>query len=461
MVRRLNLYRFCLRIVCYTLPIIAFATAGYVRFILGWHDRPIPVHSAAYLYLVILVTVIWAAMAECYRLVSPEELLIRRTGATNVLRTVLATFFLVLIALFFCHENTVSRTFLPGATLVLAALGMVTQGVFRKIIRTQMAISRPVRVMVIGADNFARRAARRLVRSAEWCRVVGFVRIPGQEVTKLQAPVYELETLHELQLGHGIDDVLIAVPPDWLNALPQILAVTKKFCAPVRAVIDLGEGVVVRERVVRFGRLHVLDLADGSMDDLRYVLLKRIFDVAFSLLAIAITGPLMLVIAVAIWLKSPGPILFVQERVGLNGQTFKMYKFRTMALSSSDESDTRWTTANDSRRTRLGAFLRRSSLDELPQFFNVLKGEMSTVGPRPERPFFVKKFIQDVGLYHSRHRLKVGITGWAQVNGLRGDTSISKRIEYDLHYLQNWSFLFDLRIIFLTVWSGFFGSNAY
>jgi len=314
---------------------------------------------------------------------------------------------------------------------------------------------------VIGADNFARRAARRLVRSAEWCRVVGFVRIPGQEVTKLQAPVYELDTLHELQLGHGIDDVLIAVPPTWLNALPQILAVTKKFCAPVRAVIDLGQGVVVRERLVRFGRLHVLDLADGSMDDLRYVLLKRIFDVAFSLLAIAITGPLMLVIAVAIWLKSPGPILFVQERVGLNGQTFRMYKFRTMALSSSGESDTRWTTANDPRRTRLGAFLRRSSLDELPQFFNVLKGEMSTVGPRPERPFFVKKFIQDVGLYHSRHRLKVGITGWAQVNGLRGDTSISKRIEYDLHYLQNWSFLFDLRIIFLTVWSGLFGSNAY
>ena len=158
-----------------------------MRFILGCNDRPIPVHSAAYLYLVILVTVIWAAMAECYRLVSPEELLIRRTGASNVLRTVLATFFLVLIALFFCHENTVSRTFLPGATLVLAALGMVTQGVFRKIIRTQTAISRPVRVMVIGADNFARRAARRLVRSAEWCRVVGFVRIPGQEVTKVEA----------------------------------------------------------------------------------------------------------------------------------------------------------------------------------------------------------------------------------------------------------------------------------
>src|SRR5579863_7171092 len=248
MVRRLNLYRFCLRIVCYMSPIIAFGTAGYLPFILGWHYRPTPVHTAAYLYLVILVTVLWAAMAECYRLVSPEELLIRRTGASNVLRAVLATFFLVLIALFFCHENTVSRVFLPGATMVLAMLGMVMQGVFRKIIRTHLEISRPVRVMVIGADSFARRAARRLVRSAEWCRVVGFVRIPGQKVTKLPAPVYELEKLHELELGHGIDDVLIAVPPDWLSALPKILAATKKFCAPVRAVVDLGDGVVVRER---------------------------------------------------------------------------------------------------------------------------------------------------------------------------------------------------------------------
>ncbi len=461
MVRRLNLYRFCLRIICYGLPLVAFACAAYMRALLRWHYQPIPVRSAAYIYLVILVTLVWAAMAECYQLVSPEELLIRRTGATNVLRAVLATFFIVLIALFFCHENTVSRTFLPGATAVLAVLGMVTQGVFRNTIRTQLGISRPIRVMVIGADNFARRAARRLVRSAEWFRVVGFVRIPGQEATKLQAPVYDLETLHELQLGHGIDDVLIAVPPDRLNALPQILAVTKKFCAPVRVVMDLGKGVVVRERLVRFGQLHVLDLADGSMDELPYVLLKRAFDIAFSLLAIVITGPLMLVITAAIWLTSRGPILFVQERVGLNGQTFRMYKFRTMAVTSSTESDTRWTTANDPRRTRLGTFLRRSSLDELPQFFNVLQGGMSVVGPRPERPHFVRKFVQDVGAYHSRHRLKVGITGWAQVNGLRGDTSISKRIEYDLYYLQNWSFVFDLRIIFLTVWAGFFGPNAY
>jgi lipopolysaccharide/colanic/teichoic acid biosynthesis glycosyltransferase len=169
----------------------------------------------------------------------------------------------------------------------------------------------------------------------------------------------------------------------------------------------------------------------------------------------------MVVIAIAIKLSSPGPVLFVQERVGLNGNAFRMYKFRTMKVDSSEHSDTGWTTANDPRRTKLGTFLRRSNLDELPQFFNVLKGNMSIVGPRPERLHFVKRFLQDIEGYNRRHVLKVGITGWAQVNGWRGDTSISKRIEYDLYYLRNWSITFDLQIMLLTIFRSFFQGNAY
>jgi lipopolysaccharide/colanic/teichoic acid biosynthesis glycosyltransferase len=138
-----------------------------------------------------------------------------------------------------------------------------------------------------------------------------------------------------------------------------------------------------------------------------------------------------------------------------------MYKFRTMKVAASSESETRWTTANDPRRTAVGSFLRSTSMDELPQFFNVLKGKMSVVGPRPERPYFVKKFLEEILHYNTRHRLKVGITGWAQVNGWRGDTSIAKRFEHDLYYLQNWSFWLDMRIVCLTAWSGLFGKNAY
>jgi exopolysaccharide biosynthesis polyprenyl glycosylphosphotransferase len=217
----------------------------------------------------------------------------------------------------------------------------------------------------------------------------------------------------------------------------------------------------VREKLFQIGRMQMLDLTPTPTDSLDYALLKRTFDICFSGLVLLATSPLMGLIALLIRLTSPGRIFFVQERVGLNGAPFQMYKFRTMRVSESSDSDTRWTTEADPRRTRLGTFLRKTSLDELPQFINVLKGDMSVVGPRPERPHFVRQFLEDITRYNHRHCLKVGITGWAQVNGWRGDTSIDKRVEYDLYYLQNWSFMFDLRIIVMTVFSALISKNAY
>jgi exopolysaccharide biosynthesis polyprenyl glycosylphosphotransferase len=192
-----------------------------------------------------------------------------------------------------------------------------------------------------------------------------------------------------------------------------------------------------------------------------YMILKRGFDLVFSIAVVVFLTPLMAAIAVAVKLSSPGPVLFVQKRVGFKGNVFNMYKFRTMRTGNVAEGDSRWTTREDPRRTRVGTFLRRSSLDELPQFFNVLKGDMSVVGPRPERPYFVEKFAAEVPLYQSRHYLKVGITGWAQVNGWRGDTCIAKRVEHDLYYLRNWSLLFDLRIVIRTVVHTLNAKHAY
>jgi exopolysaccharide biosynthesis polyprenyl glycosylphosphotransferase len=205
----------------------------------------------------------------------------------------------------------------------------------------------------------------------------------------------------------------------------------------------------------------MLDLASTPAESLDYALLKRAFDVFFSGSVLLIASPLFAIVALLIRYTSPGPIFFVQERVGLNGNTFQMLKFRTMRVSDKSDSDTQWTTSEDPRRTVIGTFLRKTSLDELPQFINVLKGDMSVVGPRPERPHFVNKFLNEIARYNHRHALKVGITGWAQVNGWRGDTSIEKRVEYDLYYLQNWSFLFDLRIILMTFFMGLINRNAY
>ena len=189
--------------------------------------------------------------------------------------------------------------------------------------------------------------------------------------------------------------------------------------------------------------------------------IKRAMDIVGSLLCIALFSPIMLAAAIAVKLSSPGPLIFKQERVGLHNRTFKMYKFRSMTVQKASEEVSKWTTKNDVRVTPVGRFIRKTSIDELPQLFNVLKGDMSLIGPRPERPFFVDKFKEEIPRYMIKHQVRPGMTGWAQVNGLRGDTSIRKRIELDLFYIENWSVSFDIRILFLTVFKGFVNKNAY
>jgi Undecaprenyl-phosphate glucose phosphotransferase len=316
--------------------------------------------------------------------------------------------------------------------------------------------------LIIGADEFAREVAQRLKRiSFSPCEIVGYVRLPDQEVSGQNERIYEFAQLNVLDSRHGIDETIIAIHPAQFSQIPTIIKALGHLCLPAHAVVDLGEGIVVRERLFQLGNIQMLDLTATPTDYLDYVLVKRVFDICFSVLVLLLTFPLIALIALLIRLTSVGPAFFSQERIGLNGKPFKMYKFRTMRVSPASVSDTKWTMPGDPRTTRLGALLRKTSLDELPQFVNVLKGNMSVVGPRPERPHFVNSFLQEISRYNNRHALKVGITGWAQVNGWRGDTSIEKRIEYDLYYLQNWSFTFDLRIIFMTILSGLINKSAY
>ena len=169
----------------------------------------------------------------------------------------------------------------------------------------------------------------------------------------------------------------------------------------------------------------------------------------------------MLVTAIAIKLTSPGPLIYTQERVGLHNKTFRMYKFRSMDVQSPKKERGAWTVPGDPRVTKVGKIIRKTSIDELPQLFNILKGDMSLVGPRPERPFFVEKFREEIPRYMIKHQVRPGMTGWAQINGYRGNTSIRKRIEYDLYYIENWTLGFDIKILFLTIFKGFINKNAY
>jgi len=460
---RFNLTRLLLRFVTCSLPLAAFALAAYFRFSIAAKYVPAkPIDPYAYIGLLLVATMMWALVVEYYHVCDLEQIF---APAGKTKRTFVAcsvTYCAVLAAAFFYRDTTFSRLFIFVSAIVLFCLTTATRILFRVFLSWRNGNGQCAKILIVGTDQFAQRTARSL-RGGQVvpCKIVGFVRLPGQPVLVNGCPIHELDDMPKLAVGNGIDDVVLAISPGHLDDVANILTKLKPLCAPVRMVLDLGENIVIQEKLFNFGGTMMLDLVPTPAESPSYLVQKLVFDVIFSSIILLLALPLMVAIAIAIKLTSPGPVLFVQERVGLNGNAFRMYKFRTMKVDCSEQSDTGWTTANDPRRTKLGTFLRRSNLDELPQFFNVLKGNMSIVGPRPERLHFVKRFLQDIDGYNRRHVLKVGITGWAQVNGWRGDTSISKRIEYDLYYLRNWSVTFDLQIMLLTIFRSFFQGNAY
>jgi exopolysaccharide biosynthesis polyprenyl glycosylphosphotransferase len=259
----------------------------------------------------------------------------------------------------------------------------------------------------------------------------------------------------------SFDEVVVAIPSERYLQVSSVLDVLRDHGKPIRSILDLGPRLSLREKVFQVGRLQMMNLGISPVESFAYTVLKRTFDLLFASLCVVFLSPVLLALVALVKLSSPGPILFRQQRVGRNGKLFTLLKFRTMRCSSTAESDTVWTTRNDPRCTAIGATLRKLSLDELPQLFNVIRGDMSMVGPRPERPHFVAEFRRHIQKYNLRHCCQVGMTGWAQVNGLRGDTSISDRLQYDLYYIHNWSFGLDLQIIGRTMFAALRDGNAY
>ena len=258
-----------------------------------------------------------------------------------------------------------------------------------------------------------------------------------------------------------VDDVILGLPARVNGLAAQLVAECENRGISVRIVPDLFPLIQTDTQIYDLDGIPLVNVRLYPTEYLAYVVLKRVFDLLVSSAVLVFLSPICLLIALLIKLTSPGPLFFSQERVGLNGRKFKMLKFRTMYQSSSLNPDSHWTIPNDPHVTPLGRWLRRSNLDELPQFLNVLKGDMSIVGPRPERPFFLERFRQEIPEYMARHYVKSGITGWAQVNGWRGDTAIAERVEHDLYYIRNWGMKLDIKILFLTLMRTLFQDNAY
>ncbi len=264
--------------------------------------------------------------------------------------------------------------------------------------------------------------------------------------------------LSEVLRSWDIDQVVVALPLEDNPILPDIMHTLRDSTVDVKIVPDVYQFISVGGSIEDFEGLPIISVQESPIDGIN-LLAKRFFDILASGLALVILSPVMLLIAVILKLTSRGPILYVQERMSIDGNRFRIYKFRTMR-SDAEKDGPMWATTGDKRVTMLGRFLRSYSLDELPQLFNVLRGDMSLVGPRPERPVFINEFRKQVPKYMLRHKVPAGMTGWAQINGWRGDTSIDKRIECDLFYIRHWSILFDLKIVWLTLLKGLRNRNA-
>lgn len=259
----------------------------------------------------------------------------------------------------------------------------------------------------------------------------------------------------------SLDEVAITLNLNEYNKLENIVAICEKSGVHTKFVPDYYNFISTNPYTEDLDGLPVINIRNVPLTNTFNRMVKRLIDIIGSIFALVLFSPIMLLVALLVKRSSPGPILFAQERIGLGNKPFKMYKFRSMGVQDPKKEAKQWTTKNDARVTPIGKIIRKTSLDELPQFWNVLRGDMSLIGPRPERPLFVEKFKEEIPRYMIKHQVRPGITGWAQVNGFRGDTSIRGRIEHDLYYIENWSLGLDIKILFLTVFKGFVNKNAY
>jgi Undecaprenyl-phosphate glucose phosphotransferase len=314
------------------------------------------------------------------------------------------------------------------------------------------------RVLVVGAGDLGRMVADRILEHSELgFKLIGFVDDrsgSGDAVCHRGLPLLgSVAETADVCLRDNVDEIYVALPLDEHVKMLGVVEFASRECIDIHVVPDLLQFIALRARLEDLDGLPIISINDVPLRGMNSVL-KRMVDVALSLAVVVIGGIPALIIAWLVKHSSPGPVFYTQERMGLDGKAFTVYKFRSMPVDAEDVTGPVWAPDNDPRVTGIGRWLRQHDVDELPQFWNVLRGDMSIVGPRPERPFFVEQFKHRIPQYMLRHKVKAGITGWAQVNGWRGNTSLEKRIEFDLYYIENWSLSLDLKIMWLTVLRG-------
>ena len=319
-------------------------------------------------------------------------------------------------------------------------------------------------MLLVGYSRAAEEYINRIMANPQWgYHICGILddKVPAGTRYKGVKVLGRIDNLEIILPENKLDEIAITLALENYNRLEELVTMCEKSGVHTKFIPDYNSLIPTRPYTEDLMGLPVINIRYVPLTNTLNLMAKRAVDIIGSFVGIIISSPIMLIAAVLIKCSSPGPVIFKQERVGLHNKSFQMYKFRTMREQEPSEEEKAWTVKGDPRVTKVGRFLRRTSLDELPQLFNILTGNMSLVGPRPERPLFVEKFKEEIPRYMVKHQVRPGLTGWAQVNGYRGDTSIRKRVEYDIYYIENWSMSLDIKIMFLTIFKGFINKNAY
>ena len=419
-------------------------------------------------YIMLLVFIVPGYIFLYYRcgVYAPKRTVRRRYEIYGIVKAnTIGLAALIIILYMIIREINFSRSVMAFFYVLNVFLTASARIVLRKSLQTIRSKGYNLKhILLVGYSRAAEEYIDRILDNPQWGYVVCGIldnHIPSGTLYKGVKVLGSTGNLEIILPENKLDEIAITLSLKDYDLLESIVGICEKSGVHTKFIPDYNKLIPTRPYTEDLMGLPVINIRYVPLTNTGNIVTKRIMDIVGSLVGIILTSPIMLAAAVLVKLGSPGPVIFKQERVGLHNKSFYMYKFRSMEQQPPGEEKKAWTVKNDPRVTGIGRFLRRTSLDELPQLFNILKGDMSLVGPRPERPLFVEKFREEIPRYMVKHQVRPGLTGWAQVNGLRGDTSIRKRIEYDIYYIENWTIGFDIKIIFMTFFTGFINKNAY
>ncbi len=444
---------------------LSYVEAWHLKFNTPFFDGYRTLSYKDYMLALIFIVPGYLVLYMAFRLYTPKRVQGRRYEIGNLLKANTLGVLIFLTVLFILRHVDFSREMIFIFYVINTFNGVIMRMLLRIALRTiRKQGFNQKHILLVGYSRAAESFIDRVCANPQWGYVIRGVlddNIERGTMYKGIKVIGRIENLSVILPENKLDEIAITLGIEEYNKLGKIVAACEKSGVHTKFIPDYNGIIPTKPYTEDLLGLPVINIRYVPLTNTINACVKRAMDILGSLVGIVITSPIMLTVAILIKATSKGPLIFKQERVGLHNKSFNMYKFRSMVMQKDSEEKKEWTKKNDPRVTKIGRFIRRTSIDELPQLFNILLGDMSLVGPRPERPFFVEKFREEIPRYMVKHQVRPGLTGWAQVNGLRGDTSIKKRIEFDLYYIENWTVGFDIKIIFLTFFKGFVNKNAY